>query len=231
MKVTAILPVFNEEKTVANVLTTLINSDLINEIIVVDDASTDNTLYIVQSFDSKKLKIISLERNVGKSDAVKIATKNLETDILFFCDGDLHNFKQEHIKQVLEPFKHESIAMSVGLRDYGRVTNFLSKHIYPLISGERALNYSIFKKVRNHPLMKWYWLEVVLNNYCKVNKIPIYKLILKDLRQTNKPIKRKNGLYLLFKQSIEIAIIMLKLKLENCMNHVICNLRYLLIKK
>ena len=93
MKVTAILPAFNEEKTIANVLTTLINSDLINEIIVVDDASTDNTLRIVQSFDCKKLQIISLEKNVGKSDAVKIATINLETEILFFCDGDLHNYK------------------------------------------------------------------------------------------------------------------------------------------
>ncbi|MCD6109218.1 glycosyltransferase [bacterium] len=220
MKVTAILPAFNEEKTIANVLTTLINSDLINEIIVVDDASTDNTLRIVQSFDCKKLQIISLEKNVGKSDAVKIATINLETEILFFCDGDLHNFKEKHIKQILVPFKHETIAMSAGIRDYGKVTYFLSKHIFPLITGERALHYSIFRKVRNNPLMKGYGLEVVLNNYCKMNKIPVYKSILKGLRQTNKPIKRKNGFYLLLKQSIEIIKIMLKLKFRNYKNYV-----------
>ena len=220
MKVTAILPAFNEEKNIANVLTTLINSDLIDEIIVVNDASIDNTLRIVRSFDSNKLKIISLENNVGKSDAVKRATLNLETEILFFCDGDLHNFNQEHIKQILEPFKYKKIVMSAGIRDYGKVTNFLSKHVYPLITGERALHYSIFRQVRDDPLMRGYGLEVVLNNYCKVKKIPIYKSVLKGLRQTNKPMKYKNGFYLLLKQSIEITRIILKLKFRNYKNFV-----------
>jgi len=214
MKTTAIVPIYNEEKRIKYVLPVLLNSNLIDDVIVVDDASTDNSLKIVSSFKCKKLKIISLKKNLGKSEAVKVATKNLKTDILFFCDGDLHNFNESHIKQILEPFKHEKIAMSVGIRDYGGIMNFLSKHIFPLLTGERALSYVIFKEVSNHHLLKGYGLEVVLNNYCRVNKIPIYKNICKGLRQTNKPIKRKNGFYLLFKQSIEIAIIIIKLKLE-----------------
>ncbi len=213
MKVTAILPVFNEEKTVADVLKVLVNSNLIHKIILVDDASTDNTLQVVRSFKCEKLKIISLKKNVGKADAVKIGAMNLKTDILFFCDGDLHNFKEEHIKQILKPFEHEKIIMSAGIRDYGKIANFLSKYIFPLITGERAIHYSIFEKVKNDPFMKGYGMEVVLNNYCRINKIPIYKSILKGLRQTNKPIKRKNGFYLLLKQSLEILIILLKLKI------------------
>jgi glycosyltransferase involved in cell wall biosynthesis len=218
MKTTAIVPVYNEGKTIKNVLNTLINSDLINEIIVVDDSSFDNTLEIVKSLKCKKLKIISLEKNIGKSDAVKIATKNLKTDVLFFCDGDLHNFSDTHIRQILKPFEHEKVAMSAGIRDYGKITNFLSKHIYPLITGERALSYSIFDQVKNHPLLKGYGLEVILNNYCHANKIPIYKNICKGLRQTNKPIKCKNGFYLLLKQSLEIIIIIIKLKSRKVFN-------------
>ena len=84
MKITAIVPVFNEEKTIKNVLTTLIKSKIIDDIIVVNDASTDGSLKKIKSLKSKKLKIISLKKNLGKSDAVKIAIKNLKTEILFF---------------------------------------------------------------------------------------------------------------------------------------------------
>jgi len=227
-KITAILPVFNEEKTVKNVLEILINSDLISEIIVVNDASTDDTLSIISSFDCKKMKVISLEKNVGKSDAVKIASKNLETDIIFFCDGDLHNFEEEHIKQILIPFKYETMAMSAGLRDYGELTNFFSKHIYPLITGERAVNYSIFQEVRDDSLMRGYGLEVILNDYCKKNKIPVYKKVMIGLRQTNKPIKRKNGGFLLLKQTLEITIILIALKSRNFKKFSQINLKMLI---
>ena len=81
MKTTAIVPVFNEEKTIKKVLAVLDSSKLIDEIIVVNDASTDNSLNEIKKVKSKKLRLISLRKNVGKSGAVKIAAKNLETDV------------------------------------------------------------------------------------------------------------------------------------------------------
>ncbi|MBW2105836.1 MAG: glycosyltransferase [Deltaproteobacteria bacterium] len=75
MKTTAIVPIFNEEKTIRNILFTLNNSELIDEIVVVDDSSTDNSLEEIKSFEremSKKLKVISLKKNLGKGDAVRI---------------------------------------------------------------------------------------------------------------------------------------------------------------
>ena len=130
---------------------------------------------------------------MGKSDAVKVAAKNLETDILFLCDGDLHNFKEEHIKQILKPFEYETVAMSVGIRDYGYVMNLLSKYFIPLLSGESALSYSIFKDTIQNPLMKDYGLELVLNDYCKRKNIPVHKNIMAGLSQTVKYKKWKNG--------------------------------------
>ena len=219
--ITIYLPTKNRLQTLKRAVNSVLNQTYKNfELIVVDDASTDNTLHLVQSFNCEKLKIIPLKKNVGKSDAVKIATKNLKADVLFFCDGDLHNFKNDHIKQVLEPFKYKKMIMSVGIRDYGKVVNFLSKNIFPLITGERAIPYSVFKEVSKDPLMKNYGLEVVLNNYCKINNILIYKSILKGLRQTNKPTKRKNGFYLLLKQSIELTIVISKLKFRNYKNSI-----------
>jgi len=109
MTITAILPIFNEEKTVAKVLSVLLKSKSLNKIIVVDDASTDNSLNIIKNFHSDKLKIIHLEKNLGKSGAVKIAVKSATADILFFCDGDLHNFSVQHINQLLEPFALKTV--------------------------------------------------------------------------------------------------------------------------
>ena len=103
---------------------------IIDEIIVVNDASTDKSLKKIKSFKSKKLKVISLKKNFGKSDAIKIATKNLKTNILFFCDGDLINLKEVQVNQIIEPLKDGKIAMSVGLRDYGLVGNFLYNLVF-----------------------------------------------------------------------------------------------------
>ncbi len=216
MKTTAIVPVFNEEKTIKNVLTTLNKSRIIDEIIVVNDASTDKSLKKIKSFKSKKLKIISLKKNLGKSDAVKIAAKNLKTDILFFCDGDLINLKEEHVNQIIEPLRDRKIAMSIGLRDYGLMGNFFYKNgFFPLIAGERALHYSIFRNVMKNPLVKGYGLEVVLNDYCKRNNIPIYKNIMKGLKQTVKTKKWKNGAYLLVKEMFQVFFVILMLKVKN----------------
>lgn len=216
MKTTAIVPVFNEEKTIKNILSSLNNSGLIEEIVVVDDGSTDNSLEEIKSFErkiSKKLKIISLTKNLGKGDAVRIATKNLETDILFFCDGDLNNLNEEHIKQILEPFNHEKNIMSVGITQlYGKIGTLLYKNV--LLSGERALPYSHFKKIRKNPLIEKYGLELIMNDYCKRNNIPIHRYILKDVGGTLKSKKWNRGSYYLIKEIFEITFVMMKLKMR-----------------
>jgi len=216
MKITAILPVFNEEKTVSNVLFVLLKSRQFNEIIVVDDASTDSSLNIIKSFKSDKLKIIHLKKNLGKSGAVKNAVKSTTADILFFCDGDLHNFSVQHINQLLEPLKNSEYLMTVGIRDRGIIHNTFVKKFGPLITGERAMPKKIFEEVAEHPLMKDYAMEFVLNDYCVKNSIPIKRMILEGVKQTNKPYKYNNkaeGISLLVKQVISLGIAYIKLKI------------------
>lgn len=216
MKTTAILPIFNEEKTVANVLSVLLRSEQFNEVIVVDDASTDNSFNIINSFQSDKLKIIHLEKNLGKSGAVKIAVKSTMADILFFCDGDLHNFTNQHINQLLEPLKNGEDIMTVGIRDRGIIHNTFVKKFGPLITGERAVPYEIFKKAMINYLMEGYAMEFVLNDYCIKNNTLIKKMILKGVSQTNKLYKYKNkfkGTNLLIKQTVNLIIIYIKLKI------------------
>lgn len=216
MKTTAILPIFNEEKTVTKVLSVLLESSLLDEVIVVDDASTDDSFNIIKSFQSDKLKIIHLEKNLGKSGAVKIAVKSTMADILFFCDGDLHNFSVEHIKKLLKPLQKDKYFMTVGIRDRGILHNIFVKKFGPLITGERALPCEVFEKAMNHPLMKGYAMELVLNDYCIKNNIFIKRMILNGVKQTNKPYKYKNkvkGMGLLAKQTISLGIVYTMLKI------------------
>lgn len=216
MKTTAIVPVYNEEETVGNVLSILKEVEDLDKIIVVNDGSTDNSLEEIKKVKDNKIKLISLEENQGKSGAIKEGVKNLETDLVFFCDADLLHLKKEHVKKILSPLKDGEKAMSVGLIDYSKIRNNLYKNGYfPLIAGQRALPFSIFKKVLNNPFMKDFGLEVVLNNYCKQNEIPIYKQILKNLNQRSKLQKCKNGLFLLTKEFAQVFIIILMLKIKN----------------
>ena len=67
--VSAIVPVFNEEKTVKVVVETLLASKLISEVICVNDGSTDKGLEILKSF-GRKIKLIDLKRNHGKGFAL-----------------------------------------------------------------------------------------------------------------------------------------------------------------
>jgi len=92
--------------------------------------------------------------------------------------------------------------------------NFLSLYLFPLISGERALPLSLLKIATKNPLFKNNSLEVVINEYCIRNGIPIEKRIIPGLTQTPKYVKWKRGFYLLFKQSIEIALTIIFLKLQ-----------------
>ena len=132
---------------------------------------------------------------------------------MFFCDGDLRNFRKEHIEQLLKPLQRGEMVMSVGLRDYGPIRNFFYKGgFFPLIAGERALPYSIFKQIMDHPLMKGYGLELVLNDYCKKKNIFIYKSIMKGLKETFKPKKWKKGYYFLAIEMLQIFLTLLRLK-------------------
>ncbi len=90
--VSAIVPAFNEEKTVFNVISTLQSSSLINEVICINDGSSDRTKEILERFkNDKKVKVINLDKNKGKGNALAVGIKHSKGDILLFIDADLIN--------------------------------------------------------------------------------------------------------------------------------------------
>jgi len=207
MKVTAIVPVYNEEKTVGNVLKVLTSSDKINEIIVVNGGSTDSTSEIINKF---KVKIINLKHPNGKGDAVRIGTKNIKSEILLFFDADLIGLKKEHIDKLLEHVVNEGAAMVIGLRDKNNIIGNMIMPYFPLTGGERAILTKVFMEIRKCPLIEGWGLESVMNDYCKKKKLKIFKVKLDGMNHIGLQTK-KYGLMAFLKEIYDVILTRIKL--------------------
>ena len=91
MKLSIVIPCFNEEKTIAEIIEKIINKvNLDKEIIVIDDCSTDKTRSILQNKLNDKIdKLILNDQNYGKGYSVKEGIKVAEGEILIIQDADL----------------------------------------------------------------------------------------------------------------------------------------------
>ena len=207
MRVTAVVPVHNEEKTINNVLEVLTSSDRINEVIVINGGSTDGTSKIIKKF---KVKIINLKHPNGKGDAVRIGTKNIKSKILLFFDADLIGLKKEHIDKLLEPVVNEGAAMVIGLRDKGNFIGDMIMPYFPLTGGERAILTKVFMEIRKCPLIEGWGLESVMNDYCKKKKLKVIKIKLDGMNHIGLQTK-KYGLMAFLKEIHDVVLTKIKL--------------------
>ncbi|MCX8083277.1 MAG: glycosyltransferase family 2 protein, partial [bacterium] len=106
MKLSIIIPVYNEENTINKVLEKIkdIDFEIEKEIIVVDDGSTDTTRNILSRLQitNCKLHIIYHEKNQGKGAAIKTGIKNSTGDIIAIQDADLE-YDPLELKYLLKP--------------------------------------------------------------------------------------------------------------------------------
>ncbi|MEA3356862.1 MAG: glycosyltransferase, partial [Patescibacteria group bacterium] len=80
--VTCIVPVYNNEKTIGHVIKTILSFDQVNEFIVIDNFSDDNTRKVIKSFGNK-IHAIFNPRNLGKGGSVAKGIKIAKGDVIF----------------------------------------------------------------------------------------------------------------------------------------------------
>lgn len=106
--ISIIIPAYNEADKIKDTLENIIDINEINEIIVVDDGSSDNTVEIASNIKNDKVKVFKLDKNRGKGYALnyglKISMKN--ADIIGFLDGDLGSSSSE-IKKLITPILND----------------------------------------------------------------------------------------------------------------------------
>ncbi len=189
MKVAAIVPAYNEEKTIGTVVTALKKASAVDEIIVVSDGSEDNTAVI-----SKKLgvTVIELEENVGKGGAMDAGAQATEADILLFIDADLVGLSTEHIDSLLDPILNNHAEMTIGIFDHGRLATDLAQKITPFLSGQRAIYRNLFLQIPGIRNSR-YGVEVALSKYASKQHTKVTKVYLPDLSQVMK--EEKHGFW------------------------------------
>ncbi|TSC88377.1 MAG: Glycosyltransferases involved in cell wall bioproteini [Microgenomates group bacterium Gr01-1014_16] len=116
MKVSIIIPVFNEQKTIAQILKRVfaarIPSGFIKEIIVVNDASTDRTLAFIPK---SSCILISHPQNLGKGAAIRTGLNHATGDVVLIQDADLEYDPRDYLK-LLTPFKNVDTRVVYGSR-------------------------------------------------------------------------------------------------------------------
>jgi len=121
MKLSVVIPVFNEEKTIYQLLEMVLAEKTPKEIIVVDDGSTDGTFKIIKKVKSQisksnlEFKIIRNPINMGKGVAVRKGIENATGDILIIQDADLE-YNPEDYARLIQPIIEKKAKVVYGTR-------------------------------------------------------------------------------------------------------------------
>lgn len=126
IKLSVIVPVYNEEKTVAKLLASLATVKDVFEIIVVDDGSTDKTAFEIKKVKSPKIKFYQ-KTNGGKGSAVRFGLDHVVGSHVLIQDADLE-YDPNDISKLLEPIKHGKVEVVYGSRFLGPHLNLLFWH-------------------------------------------------------------------------------------------------------
>jgi len=140
MRVAAVIPALNEEATIGAVVSTLRHVDIVDEIIVVSDGSTDRTAEAARAAGAR---VIEHAENTGKAGAMKTGFSNTTAPVILFLDADLIGLLPAHVTALLGPLLKGEADMTVGIFEDGRGVTDLAQMVAPYLSGQRAVRRGI----------------------------------------------------------------------------------------
>ena len=113
MKLSVIIPCYNEKKTIKKIIDKIFLQKINLEIILVDDGSDDGTVNVIKNYkkDSRIKKVFHL-KNKGKGAAIKSASKFISGDIVLIQDADLE-YNPKDYKKILDKFKEDKNVKAV----------------------------------------------------------------------------------------------------------------------
>lgn len=186
MKAVAVIPAYNEETTIAQVVRVAKSCRDLAEVIVVSDGSTDGT---AQAADGAGAKVIEFPQNQGKGAAVFAGVNATDAEIIVLLDADLLGLTCRHITHLLFPVKKGRADMTVGMFRSGRRLTDLSQRLTPFLSGQRAIVREIFNGLTDLELTR-YGVDITISRYAKQKGHRVQKVMLNGITQVMKEEKR-----------------------------------------
>ncbi len=200
MRIVAVIPAYNEEKHIQNVITK--TRPFVNEIIVVDDGSKDNTFLLANALNVTALRH---KTNLGKGAALKTgceAAKILKADVIITIDADGQH-RSEDIPHLLEKLQKENLDIVFSVRSLNKKMPFLKKMGNKFLSaiinffsgiklsdtqcGFRAFKTNILDKIIWDAKDYYVETEMILNagkNKLKYTAVPISTIYLDHYKGT-----------------------------------------------
>ena len=119
MKLSVVIPVYNEKKTLSELICRVEAVKLEKEIIIVDDASTDGTRDLLKKYEEQeRFKVIYQSKNAGKGSALRAGFDKAEGEIIIVQDADLEYDPKEY-PTLIEPILDGRADVVYGSRFLG----------------------------------------------------------------------------------------------------------------
>jgi len=155
-----VMPVYNEKDTVLKIIDKVLKLDIVKEVIVVDDCSTDGTRELLKGANlGGRIKLLLHDKNMGKGAALRTGFKNISGDVAVIQDADLEYDPGEFI-EMIKPIQDGQADVVYGSRLSGgkpqrvhlfwhRVGNdfltFLTNLLYNTTLSDMETCYKMFK--------------------------------------------------------------------------------------
>lgn len=178
----AVIPAFNEEKTLGDVIAVLRGVPAVDRIVVISDGSTDRTAAIARECGAI---CIELALNVGKGGALKAGIDQADADVYLFLDADLIGLTADHVSALLLPVLRGEAQMSLGILEKGRVATDLAHAVAPYLSGQRAVTREVLQGLSGMETSR-YGIEVTINRYLKRHRIAVRTVAMENLTHRTK---------------------------------------------
>ena len=207
---TAIICVYNEEKTIREVVTAVSNFSF-NEIIIVNDGSTDKTSEILAELESiYDIKNIKLPQNMGKGYAMATGIENASCEIVVFLDADMLNFKGDHFTQLIQPLQKREMEMVLGQPSETLIKTSINP--FKSFTGQRALYKDDILPIVDKMKEANFGVETLINLYYQSKGKRIKYVMLLGLKHPTKYDKTSStqATKEFIKEGQEIAITALK---------------------
>ena len=129
MKLSIIMPVYNEKNTIRVILDKILPLDLYKEIIIVDDFSTDGTREILRELKTENIQVIYHEKNMGKGSAIRTGINYASGEYMVVQDADLE-YEPAEYENLLKPILEGTAKVVYGSRFMGKRKSMYTLHFW-----------------------------------------------------------------------------------------------------
>jgi len=160
MAISVIVPAYNEAGRIGAVLAPVEASCLVDEILVVDDGSQDDT---AGEAATHRVRVIRLPENRGKAAALDAGVREARNDVFLFLDADLVGLRTEHVDRLIRAYEEGDLDMAVGVFADGRRNTDLAQKINPYASGQRVLPRRLWERAKENVHEMNFGIEIALS--------------------------------------------------------------------